>query len=82
MAKQTGRPRKGPDQTKGEFLQIRVERAEKESFFAAAELAGLDLSAWVRVRLRLLARKELEQAGQTIPFMRTREKAQEKNSAR
>jgi antitoxin component of RelBE/YafQ-DinJ toxin-antitoxin module len=54
---------------KAAVLQVRVQEAEKRSFHAAAELAGLDLSAWVRERLRLLARKELEKAGQPVPFL-------------
>jgi len=48
---------------------MRLEPVEKEAFRAAAELAGLDLSAWIRERLRGLARKELEGAGKTVPFL-------------
>jgi antitoxin component of RelBE/YafQ-DinJ toxin-antitoxin module len=54
---------------KAAILQVRVQEAEKQAFHAAAELAGLDLSAWVRERLRLLARRELEKAGQPVPFL-------------
>jgi uncharacterized protein (DUF1778 family) len=69
MAKRRGRPPKAPGTAKAEYLQVRVHAAEKRSFHAAAELAGLDLSSWVRERLRMLARKELEKAGQTVPFL-------------
>jgi antitoxin component of RelBE/YafQ-DinJ toxin-antitoxin module len=51
-------------------LDMRIEESEKEGFRAAAELAGLDLSAWIRERLRQVARKELEGAGMAIPFLK------------
>ena len=69
MAKRKGRPPKGAGKTKAEFLQVRVDEAEKRAFNAAAELAGLDLSGWVRERLRLLARRELQKGGQSVPFL-------------
>jgi hypothetical protein len=47
-----------------------------EAFRVAADLAGLALSAWVRERLRLAARRELEEAGKSVPFLgRSRGKA-------
>ncbi len=46
-----------------------TEKVEKEAFRNAARLAGLDLSAWIRERLRLTARHELESAGQPVPFV-------------
>ena len=49
---------------------LRLEPAEKEGFRAAAELAGIDLSSWIRERLRRVARQELEEARQPIPFIR------------
>jgi len=64
-----GRPPKGSDSLKAEYLDIRLLVAEKQAFRDAADLAGLDLSAWVRERLRMLARKELEAAGQPVAFM-------------
>jgi hypothetical protein len=64
-----GRPRKDPDRAKGDYLDIRLETAEKQAFRDAAELAGLDLSAWVRERLRTTARKELEGAGRPVAFL-------------
>jgi hypothetical protein len=50
-------------------MDMRLQAAEKEGFRAAAELAGLDLSAWIRERLRQVARKELESAGRAVPFL-------------
>ena len=64
-----GRPLKGSDKTRGERLDMRLEPVEKESFRRAAELSGFDLSAWIRERLRNLARKELEAAGKDVPFL-------------
>ncbi|HYN21808.1 MAG TPA: hypothetical protein VE078_12675 [Thermoanaerobaculia bacterium] len=54
---------------KGEVLQIRLTEAEKQGFQAAANLAGIPLSSWVRERLRLAAIRDLESAGQQIPFV-------------
>jgi hypothetical protein len=56
---------------KTDLLQLRVLRAEKEAFQKAAELAGVALSAWVRERLRSAARRELTEAGQQVPFLKT-----------
>jgi uncharacterized protein (DUF1778 family) len=67
--KRLGRPPKGSDKIKGIRLDMRLESKEKEGFRAAAALAGLDLSAWIRERLRRVARQELEEAGRTIPFL-------------
>lgn len=66
---QHGRPKKDPARAKGEYLDIRLEAAEKRTFRDAAELAGLDLSAWVRERLRVMARKELEAANLPVAFL-------------
>ena len=64
-----GRPPKGDDRVKADYLDIRLLAAEKQAFRDAADLAGLDLSAWVRERLRLLARKELEAADRPVAFL-------------
>ena len=64
-----GRPKKESDRTKDDYLDIRLGGAEKQAFRDAAELAGLDLSAWVRERLRVAARKELEGASQPVAFL-------------
>ena len=68
--RQRGRPKKDPSRAKGEYLDIRLEAAEKQAFRDAAGLAGLDLTAWVRERLRSVARKELEEAGLTVAFLK------------
>jgi uncharacterized protein (DUF1778 family) len=67
-----GRPPKGSDQVKGIRLDMRIMPTEKQGFKAAAELAGLELSSWIRERLRYAAKKELDQAGQPIPFIPSR----------
>jgi len=54
---------------KAEILQIRLDEAEKRGFQASADLAGIPLSSWVRERLRLAAIRDLESAGQQIPFV-------------
>ena len=64
-----GRPPKGSDKIRGVRLDMRLEPNEKEAFRQAAELAGLDMSGWIRERLRTSARKELEGAGKTVPFL-------------
>ena len=42
---------------------------EKKAFKDAAELAGTGLSTWVRERLRIVARKELESADRSVAFL-------------
>ena len=69
MAKKRGRPPVDPGKAKAEYLEVRLEVAEKEAFKEAADLAGLALSAWVRERLRRVARKELEESGQPVAFL-------------
>ena len=64
-----GRPPKEPARTKSEYLDMRLAPAEKQGFRDAAELAGLDLSAWVRERLRSSARRELEGAARPVAFL-------------
>ena len=70
VKKRAGRPPKGSAETKSEAILLRLEPGEKDGFKAAAELAGIDLSAWMRERLRRVARQELEEANQPIPFIR------------
>lgn len=64
-----GRPPKEQASIKADYLDIRLGSSEKTGFRDAAELAGLDLSAWVRERLRSAARKELEAAGLSVAFL-------------
>jgi hypothetical protein len=65
-----GRPLKEKNERKADYLEIRLEVAEKRAFRDAAELAGLVLSAWVRERLRANARKELEGAERPVAFLK------------
>ena len=58
-----------PHVAKAQVLQIRLTDEEKRGFQAAANLAGIPLSSWVRERLRLAAIRDLESAGQKIPFV-------------
>jgi hypothetical protein len=69
MEKKRGRPRKQNGAIRAELLEVRLQPAEKQAFKEAADLAGLPLSAWVRERLRLSARQELECLGRSIPFL-------------
>lgn len=55
-----------------ERIGIRVEPDEKEAFEQAADLAGVPVSAWIRERLRRVARRELEDANREIPFLKGR----------
>jgi uncharacterized protein (DUF1778 family) len=54
---------------KNTTLQIRLDPSEKEAFERAAELSGIALSSWVRERLRRVARAELIDANQRVPFL-------------
>ena len=62
-------PRKGSAKLKSESLLVRLEPSEKEAFAAAADLAGIALSAWVRERLRWAAVKELQGADRQVSFL-------------
>jgi predicted HicB family RNase H-like nuclease len=67
--KSRGRPKVREDAAKSTPVQIRMTEAEKAAFNAAAELAGISLSAWMRERLRTASRKELRDAGRDVPFL-------------
>jgi len=69
MAKKTGRPKKAPDAVKTEYIEIRCETGEKQSFRDAADAAGMPMSGWIRDRLRRAARKELEDLNKPVPFL-------------
>jgi uncharacterized protein (DUF1778 family) len=58
------------DKTKSDYLEVRLDCDEKQAVRDAADLAGLALSTWVRERLRLVARKELEEAGNQVAFLK------------
>lgn len=64
-----GRPPKRSEDRKEDYLDVRLEPAEKEAFKLAADVAGLPLSGWVRERLRRIARRELEEANKPIAFL-------------
>jgi uncharacterized protein (DUF1778 family) len=64
-----GRPRKPPEASKSHLLQVRVQENERDGFAAAANLSGLDVSAWVRTTLRAAAKKELRDNGESVPFL-------------
>ena len=55
--------------SKSKLIQLRLQPEEKQAFQQAANLAGIALSAWIRERLRLVAIRELEGAGYSIPFI-------------
>lgn len=67
--KRRGRPKKSSDALQTQSLDVRIAENEKEAFKAAAELAGMPLSVWVRDRLRAASRKELDNAGQPVAFL-------------
>jgi hypothetical protein len=67
-----GRPPKGSDKIKSIRLDMRLLATEKEGFRLAAELSGLELSSWIRERLRRAAQAELAAAGAEIPFLSKR----------
>jgi len=52
-----------------EYIEMRVEKSEKDTFRAAAEAAGMPLSGWIRQRLRRDARKELQDLGLPVAFL-------------
>ena len=52
------RPPKQEGDARDRLMQVRVKSVEFEAFKKAADEAGLDLSGWVRERLRTAAKKE------------------------
>ena len=70
MAGRRGRPPVSADKAKADHVQVRLEVAEKEAFRRAAEIAGLALSGWIRERLRRAAKKELDEAGEPVAFLK------------
>jgi hypothetical protein len=48
---------------------IRVTEQEKRGFERAAEIAGIGLSSWARLKLRVAAINELQNAGEKIIFL-------------
>ena len=68
MTQKRGRPK--TSHRLDEYLEIRVDSAEKEAFRDAANLAGIPLATWARERLRRAAVRELEEAGEKIAFLK------------
>jgi uncharacterized protein (DUF1778 family) len=56
-------------------VELRVTPAEKEAFEEASSISGEALSAWMRLRLRQAAVKELEDAERPIPFLSMKRKS-------
>ena len=53
------RPKKKKSISHNKLMQVRLQQKEYRLFKKAADNAGLDLSAWVRERLRTVVMKEL-----------------------
>ncbi len=65
-----GRPPKSSQDRRDEYLDVRLDAAEKQAFKEAAQLAGVPLASWVRERLRRAAIRELEEVGREVGFIR------------
>jgi antitoxin component of RelBE/YafQ-DinJ toxin-antitoxin module len=65
MAKSRGRPAKDDDERKDAHVIVRVDTSERQEFEDAAKIAGLDLSKWIRDRLKQAAKKEKKKASAT-----------------
>jgi hypothetical protein len=72
------RPPKPKGESRDKLMQVRVLAAEYAAFGKAAKASGLDLSGWVRERLRLIAKQELEGQGVSVAFLPKRNKPQAK----
>jgi hypothetical protein len=57
-----GRPKKKPGKARERLMQVRLQTSEYDHFKEAADSAGLDLSSWVRERLKIAVRKEMRTA--------------------
>ena len=57
------------EMNKERILQIRITQGEKSGFELAARLSGIPLASWARERLRLACIRDLESAGQKVPFV-------------
>jgi len=65
-----GRPPKPSTDRMDDVLHLRLQPLEKKAFTDAASLAGLELSGWVRERLRRAAIRELEEVAMPIAFLK------------
>lgn len=73
MGKKRGAPKKPPGKGKTAAKLLRMTAAELATFDAAAELAGLPTSGWIRERLRTVARTELEALRRPVAFLASQE---------
>lgn len=69
MKKNNKRGRPNKPNTREEYMEVRLDAKEKQAFKDAADLAGLALSAWVRERLREIAKRELQESGRKVAFL-------------
>ena len=67
--KENWKTEKNPDAVKTEYIEIRCETGEKQSFRDAADAAGMAMSQWIRDRLRKAARKELETLNKPVAYL-------------
>lgn len=65
---------------KDEQVLIKLSETEKTGFKRAAELTGVGFSAWARQVLRVAATKELQNAGEKVPFLEPVQKSPEEAS--
>lgn len=56
---------------KSSRVELRMEPEEKDAFEAAAKIAGLPLSTWMRTSLRRAVIREFEEASRPVPFLPT-----------
>ena len=56
---------------KTDSLLVRLTPLEKEGFAQAAEIAGISVASWIRERLRIVARRELDEHRIPVPFLQT-----------
>ena len=65
---------------KDEQVLIKLSETEKTGFKRAAEITGVGFSAWARQVLRVAATKELQNAGEKVPFLEPIQKSPEEAS--
>lgn len=61
-----GRPRKRASELRNTRTELRLTRSEKLRLVRAAALAGLDLSTWIRLKLKQAADSDLASRGDDI----------------
>jgi uncharacterized protein (DUF1778 family) len=65
MAKRMGRPPKSGSETLSVRMIVRTTPGERAAYDQAADVAGLDLSEWIRAILNAAAKRALKKAGRT-----------------